>query len=69
MHYSSWGGLIIQTPVNWREGLDNRMSCGTVANRGFHKSLFKVNNNLQPSGPIGSLDMCIYKCFECTCNR
>ena len=24
------GGLVIQTHVNWREGLDNRMSSGRV---------------------------------------
>ena len=38
------GGLVIQASVNWREGLDNRISSGNLmANFGFCKSLFKVN--------------------------
>ena len=26
----NWSGLVIQAPLNWREGLDNRMSSGNV---------------------------------------
>ena len=29
---TNWTGLVIQAPVNWREGLDNRMSSGSVIN-------------------------------------
>ena len=30
IHCTNWGGLVIQAPVDWREGLDNRMSSGRV---------------------------------------
>ena len=43
---TNWGGLVIQATVNWREGLDNRMSSGSVIsfiNYGFCKSQSKVN--------------------------
>ena len=28
---TNWSGLVIEAPVNWREGLDDRMSSGTYA--------------------------------------
>ena len=31
MHCTKLGGLVIQAAVNWREGLDNRMSFGRIS--------------------------------------
>ena len=45
-HCTNWGGLVIQAPVNLRDGRDNRISSGRVmANSGFGKSLSKVALN------------------------
>ena len=49
IHCTNWGGLVIQAPVNWREGQDNRMSFGRV----ISGCIILASVNLCLSKPLG----------------